>query len=52
MAETNRQIHLVSRPTGEAGADNFRLVEQPLGAPGEGQVLVRQIGRASCRERV
>jgi NADPH-dependent curcumin reductase CurA len=42
MAEINRQIHLVSRPTGEASADNFRLVEQPLGAPGEGQVLVRQ----------
>ena len=41
MADINRQIHLVSRPTGEAGADNFRLVEQPLGTPGEGQVLVR-----------
>jgi len=41
MAEINRQIHLVSRPTGEASADNFRLVEQPLGTPGEGQVLVR-----------
>ena len=42
MATINRQIHLVSRPTGEANDDNFRLVEQPLGAPGEGQVLVRQ----------
>jgi len=41
MADINRQIHLVSRPTGEAVADNFRLVEQPLGTPGEGQVLVR-----------
>jgi NADPH-dependent curcumin reductase CurA len=42
MADTvNRQIHLVSRPTGEASADNFRLVERPLGAPGDGQVLVR-----------
>ena len=41
MADINRQIHLVSRPTGEAGAENFRLVEQPLGTPGEGQVLVR-----------
>ena len=41
MADINRQIHLVSRPTGEASADNFRLVEQPLGTPGEGQVLVR-----------
>jgi len=41
MADINRQIHLVSRPTGEASADNFRLVEQPLATPGEGQVLVR-----------
>ena len=41
MAQINRQIHLVSRPSGEATADNFRLLEQPLGTPGEGQVLVR-----------
>jgi NADPH-dependent curcumin reductase len=41
MATTNRQIHLVSRPSGEASADNFRLLERPLAAPGEGQVLVR-----------
>jgi hypothetical protein len=41
MAEINRQIHLVSRPSGEASTDNFRLVEQPLGTAGEGQVLVR-----------
>jgi NADPH-dependent curcumin reductase len=41
MAVTNRQIHLVSRPKGEAGIDNFRLVEQPVGEPRDGQVLVR-----------
>ncbi len=41
MAGINRQIHLVSRPTGEARADNFRLIERPLGTLGEGQVLVR-----------
>jgi len=41
MAQINRQIHLVSRPSGEATADNFRLLETPLGTPGEGQVLVR-----------
>ena len=41
MAQLNRQIHLVSRPQGDASVDNFRLVEQPLGTPGEGQVLVR-----------
>ena len=38
---TNKQIHLVSRPEGEASAANFRLVEAPLGEPGDGQVLVR-----------
>jgi len=37
----NRQVHLVSRPEGEASASNFRLLETPLGEPGEGQVLVR-----------
>ncbi|MGZ5186769.1 MAG: NADP-dependent oxidoreductase [Caldimonas sp.] len=38
---SNKQIHLVSRPEGEARAANFRLVEAPIGEPGEGQVLVR-----------
>ncbi|MBB2486007.1 NADP-dependent oxidoreductase [Mitsuaria sp. WAJ17] len=37
----NRQIHLVSRPTGEPSTDNFRLVEAPLPAVQDGQVLVR-----------
>ena len=41
MATINRQIHLVSRPSGEAEAGNFRLVEKPLREPGDGQVLVR-----------
>jgi NADPH-dependent curcumin reductase CurA len=41
MATINRQIHLVSRPEGEAKVENFRLVEAPVGEPGEGQVLVR-----------
>ena len=41
MAQINRQIHLVSRPSGEATADNFRLLEKPVGSPSEGQVLVR-----------
>ncbi len=40
----NQQIHLVSRPTGEPGADNFKLVQAPV--PGQadlkdGQVLVK-----------
>jgi NADPH-dependent curcumin reductase CurA len=37
----NKQIHLVSRPAGEASTANFRLVEAPLGEPRDGQVLVR-----------
>ncbi len=41
MTTTNRQIHLVSRPDGEATSANFKLVEAAVGDPGEGQVLVR-----------
>jgi NADPH-dependent curcumin reductase CurA len=40
----NRQIHLVSRPTGEASRDNFALVEAPLpqlADLSDGDVLVR-----------
>jgi NADPH-dependent curcumin reductase len=38
---TNKQIHLVSRPQGEATTDNFKLVETPVPALKDGQVLVR-----------
>jgi NADPH-dependent curcumin reductase CurA len=41
MVTVNKQIHLVSRPEGEAMADNFRLVEAPVPEPGDGQVLIR-----------
>jgi NADPH-dependent curcumin reductase CurA len=44
MPAINRQWLLASRPTGEATASNFRLVEAPLPEPAqlnEGQVLVR-----------
>jgi NADPH-dependent curcumin reductase CurA len=37
----NRQIHLVSRPVAEPTVDNFKLVEAPVPALAEGQVLVR-----------
>jgi hypothetical protein len=37
----NQQVLLVSRPSGEPAADNFRLVETPVPEPAEGQVLVR-----------
>ncbi len=38
---SNRQILLASRPTGFPTEANFRLVETPIPAPGEGQFLVR-----------
>ena len=38
---TNKQIHLVSRPQGEASTDNFRLVEAEVPALKDGQVLVK-----------
>ena len=41
MPRANQQIHLVSRPKGEAAADNFRLLEASVEEPAEGQVLVR-----------
>jgi NADPH-dependent curcumin reductase CurA len=41
LPTTNIQMLLVSRPTGEPGPDNFRLVETPLPALKDGQVLVR-----------
>jgi len=41
MSTMNRQIHLVSRPEGEATTANFRLVEASLPALADGQVLVR-----------
>jgi NADPH-dependent curcumin reductase CurA len=41
MATINKQIHLVSRPQGEASAANFRLVETALPELADGQVLVR-----------
>ena len=38
---TNQQIHLVSRPSGEASLDNFKLVEATVPDLKDGQVLVR-----------
>ena len=37
----NQQIQLASRPDGEPTTANFRLVETPLPALADGQVLVR-----------
>ncbi|HWH81235.1 MAG TPA: NADP-dependent oxidoreductase [Burkholderiaceae bacterium] len=38
---TNQQIHLVSRPDGEAVAENFKLVQADVPELQSGQVLVR-----------
>jgi NADPH-dependent curcumin reductase CurA len=37
----NRQVRLVSRPTGIAQAENFAIRETPVAPPAEGQILVR-----------
>ena len=41
MTAINKQWHLVSRPTGEPGAANFKLVEAPVPDLKDGQLLVR-----------
>ena len=41
MSLTNKQIHLVKRPDGPPTEACFALVEQTLGDPGPGQVLVK-----------
>src|SRR2546429_7783510 len=37
----NRQILLASRPQGPGTENNFRLVEQPIPEPADGEVLIR-----------
>jgi NADPH-dependent curcumin reductase CurA len=39
----NRRILLASRPDGPATADNFKTVEEPVPAPGAGEMLCRSI---------
>ena len=39
--QVNKQWLLVSRPSGEARVDNFRLVETPVPEIGAGEILVR-----------
>ena len=41
MTNSNKQWHLVSRPTGEPTAGNFKLVEAPVPELQDGQLLVR-----------
>ncbi|MDK9604790.1 NADP-dependent oxidoreductase [Lelliottia wanjuensis] len=42
-ANTNRRLVLASRPHGAPVADNFRLEEQPIPTPAEGQLLLRTV---------
>jgi NADPH-dependent curcumin reductase CurA len=42
-AEKNRQVLLASRPAGEPGPDNFKLVETAIPQPGPGQMLLRTV---------
>ena len=37
----NLQVVLASRPQGAVSEDNFRFVEQPIGAPADGEVFVK-----------
>ena len=41
MATINRQVLLASRPQGPVTEDNVRIVDAPIGAPGTGEVLVK-----------
>ena len=40
---TNKQVLLANRPNGLVKESDFRIVEQPLSSPGEGEVLVRSL---------
>ncbi len=40
---TNRQWRLRSRPVGMVKESDFEIVEEPVSAPGDGQVLVRNL---------
>lgn len=39
----NRQVRLRSRPSGIPQAEHFEIVEVPVGTPGPGQVLIRNL---------
>ena len=43
MSEKNLQVLLKSYPTGWVGAEHFDLVEAPMPAPADGEVLVRNV---------
>ncbi len=41
MTDTNTQVRLAKRPQGLPGDDVFDVVEEPVGEPGDGEVLLR-----------
>jgi hypothetical protein len=41
MPDMNRQVLFASRPQGSVTEGNFRIVDTPMPAPGEGEVLVK-----------
>ena len=43
MALVNRRVTLRERPTGLAGPEHFAMDEQPVRAPGEGEVLIETL---------
>lgn len=43
LPTTGRSWHLTSRPEGWPTPENFALCEEPVAAPGEGQILVRNL---------
>ena len=40
---TNKRVLLASRPSGWVKESDFRIVEQPLASPRDGEVLVRNL---------
>ena len=43
MTLVNRRVTLKERPTGLAGPEHFAMDEQPVRAPGEGEVLIETL---------
>ncbi len=43
MPVKNKEIHLASRPVGVPAAKNFKLVQNEIGDPKDGEVLIRNI---------
>ena len=43
MSKTNKQWKLKRRPVGDIGKDDLELVESPIPALNDGEILVRNI---------